>query len=72
MNAFGNHQNLLIIFRKYFNEKTCSNTGTSASPAMLSSVTKVVQPTATVSSVPVSGPSMHRKFQKRSGFNDIN
>lgn len=33
-------------------------TGTSASP-MISSVTKVVQPTATVSSVPVSGPSMY-------------
>lgn len=31
---------------------------TSASP-MISSVTKVVQPTATVSSVPVSGPSMY-------------
>lgn len=32
------------------------NASTSASP-MISSVTKVVQPTATVSSVPVSGPS---------------
>ncbi|XP_031635487.1 uncharacterized protein CG10915 [Contarinia nasturtii] len=33
-----------------------ANTSTSASP-MISSVTKVVQPTATVSSVPVSGPT---------------
>lgn len=34
-----------------------SNTTTTSSP-MISSVAKVVQPTATVSSVPVSGPSM--------------
>lgn len=34
---------------------------TSGSP-MMSSVAKVVQPTATVSSVPVSGPSIYKLF----------
>lgn len=39
-------------------DAAASNTNNSASPVMISSVTKVVQPTATVSSVPVSMPSM--------------
>lgn len=38
-----------------------NNTNTAASP-MVSSVAKVVQPTATVSSFPVSGPSMCKTF----------
>lgn len=48
--TFEPHSNLNVL-------TAIGNPSTSASP-MISSVTKVVQPTATVSSVPVSGPSM--------------
>lgn len=41
--------------------QSASNTNTTTSP-MVSSVAKVVQPTATVSSFPVSGPSMSKLF----------
>lgn len=51
---FFNFDQIWFVFYFYdLNQDTLDDT----TPAMMSSVAKVVQPTATVSSVPVSGPS---------------